>query len=109
MIVSDGSHADMFYIVSKGIVEVVLPRSGQSDVIAMQLGPGKFFGEMALFHDRKRQASVRASERSSVEVLAIRYDKLEELLDQSEATRYLLRQIAESNRQRSQSLRGVTP
>jgi ABC-type lipoprotein export system ATPase subunit len=108
MIVADGSHADMFYIVSKGIVEVVLPRSGQSDVIAMQLGPGKFFGEMALFHDRKRQASVRASERGSVEVLAISYEKLEELLDQSEATRDLLRQIAESNKQRSQSLRGAT-
>ena len=107
MIVSDGSHADMFYIVSKGIVEVVLPRPGQSDVIAMQLGPGKFFGEMALFHDRKRQASVRASERGSVEVLAISYEKLEELLNQSEATRDLLRQIAESNQQHSQSLRGV--
>lgn len=108
MIVTEGSHADMFYIVSKGIVEVVLPRPGQSDVIAMQLGPGKFFGEMALFHDRKRQASVRASERGSVEVLAIRYEKLEELLDQSEATRDRLRQIAESNKQHSQSLRGAT-
>ncbi|MFT3895455.1 MAG: ATP-binding cassette domain-containing protein [Anaerolineales bacterium] len=107
MIVTEGSHADMFYIVSKGIVEVVLPRAGQSDVIAMQLGPGKFFGEMALFHDRKRQASVRASERGSVEVLAIRYEKLEELLNQSEATRDLLRQIAESNQQHSQSLRGT--
>lgn len=108
MIVTEGSHADMFYIVSKGIVEVVLPRPGQSDVIAMQLGPGKFFGEMALFHDRKRQASVRASERGSVEVLAIRYEKLEGLLDQSEATRDRLRQIAESNKQHSQSLRGAT-
>ncbi len=107
MIVSEGSNADMFYIVSKGIVEVVLPRPGQSDVIAMQLGPGKFFGEMAFFHDRRRQASVRASERGPVEVLAISYDHLEELLDQSEATRDLLSQIAESNRQRSVALRGT--
>ena len=107
MIVSEGSSADMFYIVSKGTVDVVLPRPNQSDVIAMQLGPGKFFGEMAFFHDRKRQASVRAAETGPVEVLAISYDQLEELLDRSEATRDLLRQIAESNKQRSAALRGV--
>jgi CRP-like cAMP-binding protein len=73
----------------------------------MQLGPGKFFGEMAFFHDRKRQASVRAAESGPVEVLAISYDQLEELLDRSEATRDLLRQISDRNRQRSASLRGV--
>ncbi len=107
MIVSEGASADAFYIVSKGIVEVVLPRPNQSDVIAMQLGAGKFFGEMAFFHDRKRQASVRASERGAVEVLALSYDQLDELLNQSEATRDWLRQIAESNQRRSAALRGV--
>ena len=107
MIVAEGTNADTFYIVSKGIVEVILPRQNQSDVIAMQLGPGKFFGEMAFFHDRKRQASVRASERGPVEVLAISYAQLEQLLDQSEATRDFLRKIAESNEQRSAVLRGV--
>jgi CRP-like cAMP-binding protein len=107
MIVNMGASADTFYIVSKGMVEVVLPRPNQSDVIAMQLGPGKFFGEMAFFRDRKRQASVRASENGPVDVLTISYDQLEELLDQSEATRDLLRQIAQSNEMRSASLRGV--
>jgi ABC-type lipoprotein export system ATPase subunit len=107
MIVAEGTNADTFYIVSKGTVEVILPRLNQSDVIAMQLGPGKFFGEMAFFHDRKRQASVRASERGPVEVLAISYDELEHLLDQSEATRDYLRKIAESNAKRSAALRGV--
>jgi ABC-type lipoprotein export system ATPase subunit len=107
MIVSEGANADAFYIVSKGIVDVVLPRSNQSDVIAMQLGAGKFFGEMAFFHDRKRQASVRAAETSPVEVLALSYTELEELLDQSETTRDLLRQIAERNAKHSAALRGV--
>src|SRR6266511_1954388 len=79
MIVSEGTNADAFYIVSKGTVEIVLPRPNQSDVVALQLGPGKYFGEMAFFHDHKRRASVRASERGSVEVLALKYDKLNEL------------------------------
>jgi ABC-type lipoprotein export system ATPase subunit len=107
MIVTAGSNADTFYIVSKGTVEVVLPRPNQSDVIAAQLGPGKFFGEMAFFHDRKRRASVRASENGPVEVLTLSYDQLEELLDQSESTRNLLRQIADRNEQRSAVLQGI--
>jgi ABC-type lipoprotein export system ATPase subunit len=107
MIVTAGTNADTFYIVSKGTVDVVLPRPNQSDVIAAQLGPGKFFGEMAFFHDRKRRASVRASENGPVEVLALSYDQLEELLDQSESTRNLLRQIADRNEQRSAILQGI--
>jgi CRP-like cAMP-binding protein len=105
MIVSVGTNADTFYIVSKGTVEVVLPRPNHSDVIAAQLGPGKFFGEMAFFHDRKRQASVRAYESGPVEVLELTYNELDELLSQSETTRDLLRNIADRNEQRSASLR----
>lgn len=108
MILTEGSNADSFYIVSKGTVEVFLPRPNQSDVIATQLGPGKFFGEMAFFHDRKRQASVRASETGTVEVLALSYNQLSELLNQSEATRDFLHQIAESNEKRSAALRGAS-
>jgi hypothetical protein len=62
---------------------------------------------MAFFHDRKRQASVRASESGPVEVLTLSYDQLDELLKQSEATRDLLQDIADRNEQRSASLRGV--
>ena len=106
MIISEGTNADAFYIVSKGTVEVVLPRPNQSDVIAMQLCPGKFFGELAFFRDRKRHASVRAAESGPAEVLALGYDQLSELLSQSEATRDWLRQIADQNEQRNLAMRG---
>ena len=106
MIISEGTNADCFYIVSKGMVEVILPRPNQSEVIAMQLGPGKFFGELAFFRDRKRHASVRAAESGSVEVLVLGYEQLTELLSQSEATRDWLRQIADENEQRNLALRG---
>ena len=87
MILAEGTDADSFYIVTKGTVEVILPRANQSDVVAVQLGPGKYFGEMEFFHEKKHRASIRASEHSPVEVLAIGYDKLNELLNQSEVTR----------------------
>jgi ABC-type lipoprotein export system ATPase subunit len=107
MILTDGANADEFYIVTKGTVDVILPRPDQSDVIAMQLGPGKFFGELAFFRDRKRKASVRAAESGPVEVLALGYDQLNELLNQSETTRDWLRQIADRNEQRNIALRGA--
>lgn len=97
MILAEGTHADAFYIVTKGTVEVVLPRPGQSDVIAVQLGPGKYFGEMEFFHEKKHRASIRASESGPVETLAISYDKLKELLDQSEITREALHQSADKH------------
>ncbi len=107
MILTEGTHADTFHIVSKGIVEVVLPREGQSDVVALQLGPGKFFGEMAFFHERKRRASVRASEGGPVEVLTLDYDQLTELLDQSDITRDWLHQKADRHEEENAELRRV--
>ena len=99
LIFSEGTNADDFYIVSKGTVEVVLPRPNQSDVVVLQLGPGKFFGEISFFHERKRSASIRASESGPVEVLALSYDQLNELLDQSEVTREALHQMADRHEQ----------
>ena len=106
MILVEGTNADSFYIVTKGTVEVILPRANQSDVIALQLGPGKFFGEMAFFHDRKRHASVRASEGGPVEVLSIAYDQLDELLRQSEPTREALHQMADKHQKDNIAMRG---
>jgi len=107
MILSEGTNADSFYIVTKGTVEVILPREDQSDVIALQLGPGKFFGEMGFFHEKKRHASIRASESGSVEVLQIGYDKLEGLLNQSEVTKDVLHQSANKHMEENVKRRGA--
>jgi len=106
MILSEGTNADTFYVVSKGTVEVVLPRENQSDVVAVQLGAGKCFGEIEFFHEKKHLASIRASEGGAVEVLAIGYDQLKELLNQSEATREALSQMADKHEDENQSRRG---
>ena len=106
MILSEGTDANAFYIVTKGTVEVILPRVNQSDVVAVQLGPGKFFGEMEFFHEKKHRASIRASEAGQVEVLAIGYDQLQQLLSLSEVTREALHQAAERHAQENVSKRG---
>jgi CRP-like cAMP-binding protein len=99
MILAEGRDNDLFYIVSKGTVEIVLPRQNQSDVVIAQLGPGKYFGEIAFFHHGKANASVRATESGPVEVLAIRYNELSEVLSQSEAALEALHQAADRHEQ----------
>jgi len=94
MILVEGKNSDAFYIISKGTVDVILPRPNQSDVIALQLGPGKYFGEMEFFHDRRSRASIRACESCPVEVLALDYETLSSLLNESETTREALHHAA---------------
>lgn len=99
MILTEGRDNDKFYIVSKGIVEVVLPRPNQSDVILLQLGPGKYFGEIAFFHGETSRASVRAAENNPVEVLTMDYETLSTLLKESEPTLEALHQAADKHEQ----------
>ena len=87
MILVEGKNSDAFYIISKGTVDVILPRTNQSDVIALELGPGKYFGEMEFFHDRRSRASIRACESCPVEVLALDYETLSAILNESGSTR----------------------
>ena len=99
MILTEGKDNDKFYIVSKGIVEVILPRPNQSDVVILQLGPGKYFGEIAFFHGEKSRASVRAAESNPVEVLSMDFETLNALLRESEPTREALHQAADQHEQ----------
>ncbi len=106
MILAEGHDSEAFYIVSKGIVEVILPHGSQSDVIAVQLGPGKYFGEMEFFHDKRSRASVRAYEGGPVEVLSLGYRDLEDLLKGSEPTREALHKAADQHEQENVEKRG---
>ena len=106
MILQEGTSGNAFYVVSKGVVEIVLQRPNQSDVIAAQLSPGQYFGEIQLLHGEKRSASARASEHTAVEVLAIDFDTLNELLGESQETRDAILQVAGERKQQNIELRG---
>jgi ABC-type lipoprotein export system ATPase subunit len=97
MILVEGKNSDAFYIISKGTVDVILPRPNQSDVVAVQLGPGKYFGEMEFFHERRSRASIRACESCPVEVLALDYESLSSILGESEPTREALHHAADQH------------
>ena len=107
MILQEGTSGNQFYIVSKGSVEVVLQRANAADVIAAQIGPGQYFGEMEFMHGQRRSASIRASERGGpVEVLSIGFDTLHDLLEHSESARLELQQMADERKLQNLELRG---
>jgi NADH dehydrogenase len=64
-IVRQGDPGSRFYIVQTGKVEVVR-RSEDGEHVLATLGPGKYFGEVALLRDSFRTATVRAIEDTSV-------------------------------------------
>jgi ABC-type lipoprotein export system ATPase subunit len=107
MILNEGTSGNLFYIVSKGSVEVLLQRANAVDVIAAQMGPGQYFGEMEFIHGYKRSASVRAAERGGeVEVLTLSFDTLRDLLDRSELTREDMQRTANERRKENLAVRG---
>jgi ABC-type lipoprotein export system ATPase subunit len=107
MILSEGTSGNLFYIVSKGTVDVMLERANAANVIAAQMGPGQYFGEMEFLHGQKRIASIRAAEHGGpVEVLTLSFDTLRDLLDKSESTRAEIQKIASERRKQNVELRG---
>ncbi len=60
---------DSLYIISRGKVKVVLFSRDGKEVLLSTLGPGEFFGEMALLDGLPRSASVVATEDSELLVL----------------------------------------
>jgi putative ABC transport system ATP-binding protein len=54
-----------FYLIRRGTVEVLRPDDGTLHKVA-ELGPGRYFGEVALLMDQPRNATVRARERVEV-------------------------------------------
>jgi Cyclic nucleotide-binding domain/Pyridoxamine 5'-phosphate oxidase len=66
VVVSQGDRGGRFYVVVDGELEVVRETSGGGAQQVGTLGPGRFFGEMAILRDAPRSATVRAVTRTTL-------------------------------------------
>ena len=64
-----GDFGSTFHIINSGVVKLSIPSEEGGDVFLTQLGPGDFFGELALLDERPRSATATA--RDSTETLAL--------------------------------------
>ena len=78
VIVREGEPGSRFYIIAEGTVEVVRQLATGEEQQLDVLGPGQYFGEMALLHAGKRMASVRAV--THTRVLSIARDEFSTLV-----------------------------
>ena len=74
------------------------------EIFVEALGPGQFFGEMALLQGGSRQATVRAAQDTPVDVVTLNRDLFFEIITQSEETHQVLRQVVN---ERSQTIESV--
>ena len=93
VILKEGSHGVGFCVVSSGKVEVVMGLDSDDPRTVATLGPGEFFGEMALLDNSPRSASVRSVERTEC-LQMTRWHFQAELRDQPTIALKLLRQLA---------------
>ena len=93
---------DVFCVIREGKVKITMNSPEGKEIILTMMGPGEFFGEMALLDDAPRSATVVALE--PLEVVTIwRTDFLQILQDNFSITRKLLSEL--SKRVRKMSLR----
>jgi len=65
-IVQEGEKGNCMYMIRDGQVEVFTQDDEDKEIPLATLGPGEFFGEVALLSNTKRTASIRADERCDI-------------------------------------------
>jgi ATP-binding cassette subfamily B protein len=100
VIFAEGESGDAFYVIARGVVDVVhASDTGVEDVLAV-LEDGDFFGEMALLSHERRNATVRS--RGSSTLLRLDRRSFTDLLAVSPEARNAINLVAQT-RQRANS------
>lgn len=95
VIMREGGPADCMYFIASGECEVdAMPKT-------LTLGPGDFFGEIALLEHGRSRATVRA--RSTCQLLMLTGEDFDELLDRSDELHQAITRIANERREAAQT------
>jgi len=97
IILQQGQHVDYFFMVERGMVEVVLS-CGQKlrETRLARLGAGQFFGEVELVQGGQSIACIRAASDGPVELVALHRDPFVKLLGDSPLTEEMIGRIVQA-------------
>lgn len=106
VVIREDERGDVFCLIKQGRVKITMTSPEGKELILSTLGPGQFFGEMALLDDEPRSASVIATEK--LEVLTIwRSDFLQLLAENFAFTRRLLAEMSKRLRDASSRIESL--
>jgi signal transduction histidine kinase len=80
LLFDEGALGDRAYVIQAGELEIY-KQSGTREILLANRGPGEIIGEIALFEDTRRTASVRATK--ATHLIAITREQLDELVKTS--------------------------
>jgi CRP/FNR family cyclic AMP-dependent transcriptional regulator len=70
VIITEGDQSDSFYVIEDGRVKVFVSDEQGREFVIRHLGPGEYFGELALIEDSPRTASVMSTEPAKLRVVS---------------------------------------
>jgi CRP/FNR family cyclic AMP-dependent transcriptional regulator len=103
VIINEGESSDSLYIIAAGKVKVLSGREEGKEVIFSILRPGDFFGEMALFDDQARSATVITMEHCVFNVIA-QADFMRCVSGNPHVARHLLQALAQRLRKANRKI-----
>jgi CRP/FNR family cyclic AMP-dependent transcriptional regulator len=106
VVMSAGDPTETLYIIISGGVKVQVSDDDGHEVILTVLGPGEFFGEMALLDDHPRSASIVTSEPCEMICLA-KNDFKKCLADNIELTMYIMRSLVKRLRDADKNIESL--
>src|SRR4029079_12797912 len=97
---------DVFCVIREGKVKITMISPEGKEIILSMMGPGDFFGEMALLDDEPRSATVVAMEPLDV-VMIWRTDFLQILSDNFSITKKILGELSKRVRRMSNRIESL--
>jgi len=106
VIIKEGTPADRFYLIMKGVVDVLVRRPTGDPIVVASLKPGQYFGEVELLRGGHNIATIRATpDNGEVQVVTLDRETFTALIGESPKTREQLEQMIKARMEENVSAR----
>ena len=106
ILINEGDNTDSLYVMLDGEVKVFASDENGKEVILNILGPGEYFGELALVDDEPRSASVKTMQPSKVMMIA-KHDFKKVLADQPDIAFNMIQSLARQVRDLTNNVKSL--
>jgi CRP/FNR family cyclic AMP-dependent transcriptional regulator len=105
ILLSEGDSTDALYVICEGKVKVTIDDNEGKEIILSMLGPGEYFGEMALLDDEPRSASVTTKE--TTQMLIISKNDFMDILSSKQFAFNLLKDLTKRLREANKKIESL--